>query len=114
MSGQTAKPFAGLNLADDLKAFEPEVTAPRPDPKVLAKVSERAGFPSREPQPAQPDKPAAPVRELNFDARLTLRVTNRDKQRFEDLAYRLRVPNGEAMQRLLDHFEATAQGDASD
>ena len=104
-----AKPaFAGLNIADDLKAFEPDLAgaAARPDPVAMAEVSARAGFPSREPQAAK--RPAS-LRPLNFDTRLTVRVAARDKQRFEDLAYSLRCSNGEALRRLLDHFAA---GDA--
>jgi len=99
-------PFAGLNLAEDLREFEPDAsTAPtRPDPATLAALSDRAGFPSREPR--VPKAPPTP-RPLNFDARLTIRVAQRDKQRFDDLVYRLRASNGEAFRRLLDHFEAT-------
>ena len=98
--------FAGLNLADDLKEFESEPappSRPKPNPAALAAVSERAGFPSREPQAP---KPAPAVRELKYETRMTLRVTERDKRRFDDLAYRLRVANGEAFGRLLDVFEA--------
>jgi hypothetical protein len=99
--------FAGLNLADDLRDFEPDASsAPaRPDAAALTALSERAGFPSREPRVAKP--PPIP-RPLNFDARLTIRVAGPDKQRFDDLVYRLRVSNGEAFRRLLDHFETTA------
>lgn len=104
-----AKPvFAGLNLAEDLREFDVAPTAaprPKPDAASLNAVSERAGFPSREPQPIKA-APIPPVRELNFETRLTIRITERDKKRFDDLAYRLRVPNGEAFRRLLDQFEA--------
>jgi hypothetical protein len=99
--------FAGLNLAEDLREFDvalPAAHMTRPDAAALNAVSERAGFPSREPRVA---KPAPPVRELKFETRLTIRVTERDKRRFDDLAYRLRAPNGEAFQRLLDLFEAS-------
>lgn len=98
--------FAGFNLADDLKEFEVEDARelrPKPDPTSLATVSERAGFPSREPKPP---KPAAPVRELKFDERLTLRVTEADRKRFDDIVYRLRAANGEAFAKVLDAFEA--------
>ena len=98
--------FAGLNLADDLREFEPSVAAPppRPDRAKVAAVSESAGFPHREPRAA---KPAAPPRPLNYDARMTIRVASADKTRFDDLAYRLRASNGEAFRRLLDHFETS-------
>jgi hypothetical protein len=108
----SSKPaFAGFNLAEDLREFEtvaPAAPRARPDAASLNLVSERAGFPSREPRPAAPTPAAAPtpVREARFETRLTLRITERDKQRFDDLAYRLRVANGEVFQRLLDHFEA--------
>jgi hypothetical protein len=65
-----------------------------------------AGF--LEPPPA----PSKRGREAQFDARLTLRVTAEDKQRFDDLAYALRAPNGEAFRQLLDHFEAERRGAA--
>ena len=103
-----AKPtFAGLNLADDLRDFETEEASghrPKPDAAALADVSERAGFPSREPKLAK--APPPPARELNFDERLTIRVTKRDRKRFDDIRYRLRVANGEAFARILDVFEA--------
>lgn len=103
-----AKPsFAGLNLAADLKEFDvdkPPALRPKPDPAALAGVSERAGFPSREPKPAKSAAP--PVRELHFDERLTLRVAKVDRTRFDDIAYRLRAANGEAFAKVLDAFEA--------
>ena len=105
-----AKPaFAGLNLADDLKEFEPSAAeAPRPRlaPAALETLSDQAGFPSREPKAA---KRTPIVRAVNFDTRLSLRVTARDKQRFDDLAYALRVPNGDAFRQMLDLFEASAR-----
>jgi hypothetical protein len=103
----SAKPaFVGLDLAADLRDFETDAPAPaprRPDTASLNAVSERAGFPSREPRPAKRAPP--PVRAAQFDTRLTLRLTEEDKRRFDDLVYRLRVPNGEAFRRLLDQFE---------
>ncbi len=102
-----AKPaFAGLSLADDLREFETDVTAPppRPDKAKIAAVSESAGFPSREPLVA---KARTPPRPLNYDARLTIRIAETDKARFDDLVYRLRASNGEVFRRLLDHFEAS-------
>jgi len=102
-----AKPaFAGLNLAEDLKDFELPTAArlPRPDRATVAAVSESAGFPHREPRSV---KPAAPVRPLNFDARMSLRVAEADKTRFDDLVYRERASVGEVFKRLLDHYEAS-------
>ncbi len=98
--------FAGLNLADDLRDFESDIGAspPRPDRAKIEAVSERAGFPSREPVPR---KPPPMERPLNYDARLTLRVTDADMKRFHDLVYRLRSSNGAVFQRLLDTFEAS-------
>jgi len=104
-----AKPaFAGLSLADDLREFEGDVTAapPRPDKAKIAAVSESAGFPSREPRAA---KSAAPTRPLNYDARLTIRIAESDKTRFDDLVYRLRASNGEVFRRLLDRFEVSGE-----
>ena len=49
------------------------------------------------------------MRAANFDTRLSLRVTDRDRQRFDDIVYALRVPNGEAFRQLLDLFEETAK-----
>jgi hypothetical protein len=105
----TKPAFSGLNLAEDLREFESAPALkmpPRPDTASLNAVSEQAGFPSREPRASKAAAPP-PARELNFETRLTIRVTERDKQRFDDLAYRLRAPNGEAFRRLLDLFEAS-------
>ena len=102
-----AKPaFAVLNLAEDLKDFELPTAAPlpRPDRAVVAAVSQSAGFPSREPQSL---KTAAPVRALHYDARMSLRVAEADKARFDDLVYRERASVGEVFRRLLDHYEAS-------
>ena len=109
MSTPQPKPtFAGLSLADDLKEFEIAAEPPRKrlDASALESLSERAGFPSREPKPT---KRAPVVRAANFDTRLSLRVTDRDRQRFDDIVYALRVPNGEAFRQLLDLFEETAK-----
>ena len=98
--------FAGLNLADDLKDFEVDEAPdhrPKPDAAALADVSERAGFPSREPKPSKPAP--APVREVLYGERLTLRVTRKDRERFDEIVYRLRGANGEAFARVLDAFE---------
>jgi hypothetical protein len=101
-------PFVGLNLADDLREFETAmpVPRPRPDQAKVAAVSESAGFPSREPRVA---KAPPPPRPLNYDARLTIRIAEADKTRFDNLVYRLRTSNGDAFRRLLDHFEASGE-----
>ena len=99
--------FAGINLADDLKDFEVDEAPdhrPKPDAAALADVSERAGFPSREPKASKPAAPA-PLREVIYGERLTLRVTRKDRERFDEIVYRLRGANGEAFARILDAFE---------
>ena len=104
--------FAGLNLADDLKDFEVDEAPdhrPKPDAAALADVSERAGFPSREPKASKPAPAPAPVREIIYGERLTLRVTKKDRERFDEIAYRLRGANGEAFARILDAFELQEQ-----
>jgi hypothetical protein len=109
MSGnETKAPFAGLSLADDLKEFEipPATTPAKPDSRALSAMSERAGFPSREPRAPIVVKQTA---QQKFDTRLTVRVTQKDKVRFEEIAYRLRLQNGEAFQRLLDAIEASTK-----
>jgi hypothetical protein len=108
---QTPKPaYAGLRIAQDLAAFEPDAsTPPMPDPKLLAQVSERAGFPSREPKAPTTPKPAPASRELTYDARLTIRVREEDKARFDDLVYKNRLTNGAFFQKLLDHFEGAEE-----
>jgi TfoX/Sxy family transcriptional regulator of competence genes len=44
-----------------------------------------------------------------YDNRLTLRVAEEDKARFEELVYRLRASNGEAFKLALDALTATLQ-----
>lgn len=109
MTGAEKKPaFAGLSLADALKDFDPPAIAslPKADPARLREMSTNAGFPSREPQPLPP-KPVP--RPLNYDTRLTLRVAEDDKTRFENLVYRLRTTNGEAFKLALDALTAVVE-----
>jgi hypothetical protein len=108
MTAEKKLAFAGLSLADELKDFDPPAAAPPPkaDPVKLREMSTQAGFPSREPQPL-PSKPAP--RPLLYDNRLTLRVAEEDKARFEELVYRLRASNGEAFKLALDALTATLQ-----
>ncbi len=103
---ETKPAFAGLSLADELRDFDPPgaLQPPKVDPVKLREMSTNAGFPSREPQPL-PIK--APPRPLNYDTRLTLRVADQDKTRFEDLVHQLRTTNGEAFKLALDALAAT-------
>jgi hypothetical protein len=108
MSSTENKPaFAGLSLADQLKDFDAPAQGAgpaKPDPKKLRVLSTEAGFPSREPQPL-PVKP--PPRPLQFETRVTIRTSAEDKERFEELSYRLRKANGETFKLALDALEAS-------
>lgn len=101
-------------------APKPRAEAPRLDTEQLRAVAEGRGFLSREARtaalPAAAAAPAEmrpttaarnvpPPRPIHFETRLTIRISAEAKRRFDDLAYRLRVPNGEAFNRLLDAFE---------
>lgn len=121
MTATAAKPpgFAGLNLADELAEFAgSDAPVPKPDTAKLRELSTAAGFPSREPQPATPKaaarppapKAAPPPRPLNFDERLTIRISAEDKRRFEDLVHDLRTSNGDGFRQALDALEATMKG----
>lgn len=105
MTAHNAAGFAGLNLANELADFEPTPSpVAKSDPTALRELSTRAGFPSREPQPA-PSKPEPKVRPLNFDARMTIRVAGEDKERFDNLTYELRTSNGDVFRQALDALE---------
>ena len=118
MEPERASIFAEDNELD-VSGFapKPKSDAPRMDTESLRAIAESRGFTSREAAPAPASGPVsrpapsprapAPARALNFDTRLTIRVSDEAKRRFDDLTYRLRVPNGETFNRLLDLFEAT-------
>ena len=102
----------------DVSDFKPrsvQTARPPVDKDALREAGAAHGFVSREATPATPAAPGAPAaqaaasrqaRPVVYATRLSVRVREEDKQRFEDLAYRSRAPAGETLTTLLD-FHAT-------
>lgn len=100
--------------ADDTDYIAPPTREIREQAKAGAAA---LGFVSdKPPQPAEPiaaeaaPAPTAPKKRgrvpSQFPDHYNLRLREGDRERFDDYAYRHRVPKGEAMRRLLDLAEA--------
>lgn len=90
-------------------ADDDDLPIPTAEQRAAAKAKgEGLGFVSEKPAPsaAKPKAASANGKVLNFTANFHIRTRPEDRQRFDDFAYRLRIPKGEAMQRLLDLAEA--------
>lgn len=95
-----AKPPALDNMWDVDDIVAPTPSSPTPAQReAIAASSAKLGFTSREAPAPKVPTPRPPAL---YPGRLALRVREEDKERIQELAYRMRMPLGEVFQMLLD------------
>ena len=109
MTDEASKPAGIKGMWDLSDLTDGPVDKPSSEQADAAhRAGERLGFVSREKPCAEP---VVQRERSEFTARMSIRVRPSDKQRFEDLGWRLRRPLGEILGRALELYIAEQEKD---